>query len=95
VSDYDEAVEAMIAGGMSATAPLEVFRKAYEDDDNVWWRTDSGHHMNLFDSALEEIDRLTAALVAAQEREQRLERLAYDAFIPESLIRAALNGGAV
>lgn len=40
------------------TQPLDEFRADYEADDNVWWRTECGDHMNLFDQALERIDEL-------------------------------------
>jgi|GEM_PF-5438206 len=53
------AVRAMLAGGTSATAPLVEFVEAYSVDDNLWWKTDCGHHQNLFEEAC---DRLEVAL---------------------------------
>jgi len=41
------------------TQPLDEFRAEYEQDYHVWWRTECGDHMNLFDEALERIDELT------------------------------------
>ena len=38
---------------MSPTAPLDDFLAAYDTDDNWWWRISCGHHMNLFDAAVE------------------------------------------
>lgn len=43
------------------TPPHHVFRALYEEDDNLWWRAGSGHGMNAYDAALEEIDRLRSA----------------------------------
>ena len=31
---------------------LDAFLAIYADDDNEWWRLDSGQHQNLFDSLL-------------------------------------------
>ena len=41
--------------GQAPTAPLDDFLIAYEDDDNWWWRIGSGHHMNLFDEAVQRV----------------------------------------
>lgn len=48
------------------TPALADFRRRYEADDNEWWRLGSGDHMNLFDDALDEIDRLSARPDAAE-----------------------------
>ena len=40
------------------TADLEEFITAYFEDDNIWWRIGCGHHMNLFDAAIERIREL-------------------------------------
>jgi hypothetical protein len=42
----------------AVTASLNDFLKAYNDDDNWWWRISCGHHLNLFDAALERIYQL-------------------------------------
>jgi hypothetical protein len=55
---WDNMVAAMEQSSSTPTADLFEFREAYEDDDNIWWRIDCGHHMNLMDAAFEEIDRL-------------------------------------
>lgn len=46
------------------TEPLDEFRARYEADDNVWWMTECGDHMNLFDAACERIDDLNYRLRA-------------------------------
>jgi hypothetical protein len=51
-------VKAMLNNG--PTAPLAEFVAAYEADDNLWWVVGCGHHQNLFDAAMEEVDRLRA-----------------------------------
>jgi hypothetical protein len=42
-----------------ATPPLDEFLTDYNDNDNIWWAMSCGHHMNLFDAAIERIDELT------------------------------------
>jgi len=44
------------------TPPLAVFRGLYADDDNVWWRMDSGHALNLYTEAVERIETLEMLL---------------------------------
>lgn len=53
-------VQAMASEPSAPTAPLNEFLLAYGDDDNWWWRIGCGHHMNLFDAALERIDAVIA-----------------------------------
>ena len=47
---------------MVPTAPLDEFITAYEQDDNLWWSIACGHHQNLFDAAIGEIDHLRQVL---------------------------------
>jgi hypothetical protein len=50
-------VEAMKGtDSMAATAPLEEFLEAMREDRNLWWQVDCGHHENLFDAALHELE---------------------------------------
>jgi hypothetical protein len=56
VSQTPTSVEAMYNDDHAPTAPLDEFLAAYLDDDNWWWRISCGHHMNLFDEAIERID---------------------------------------
>lgn len=35
----------------NSTPTLAEFRALYEADDNIWWVTGCGHHMNWFDGA--------------------------------------------
>lgn len=44
------------------TPSLEEFRRMEEYDDNVVWRLDQGHIVNLLDMALEELDSTRAEL---------------------------------
>lgn len=63
-----DATEAMRTDNRAPTAPLDEFLHAYDEDDNEWWRIDCGHHLNLFDEA---IDRMREA-----ERNLKAARLA-------------------
>jgi hypothetical protein len=47
------------------------------EDPNVWWRLECGHHQNLFDEVVEEVERL-----------REVAERAHDAF----LFMPALNG---
>lgn len=58
-SDTPASVEAMSSDDHAPTAPLDEFLAAYEDDDNWWWRIACGHHMNLFEAAIDRIEQLT------------------------------------
>ena len=49
------------------TPPLPEFCEEYEKDSNLWWVIGSGHGMNLFDAALEEIERLKGLLREAAD----------------------------
>jgi hypothetical protein len=51
-------VKAMCRDEGAPTAPLAEFLEAYNDDNNWWWQISCGHHMNLFDAAVDEIERL-------------------------------------
>ena len=44
------------------TPGLDEFLVHYRSDDNIWWMVSCGHHLNLFESAIEEIDRLQGIL---------------------------------
>lgn len=44
------------------TPSLDEYRALEKTDSNAFWRLDSGHHQNLLDAALEEIERLRTAL---------------------------------
>jgi hypothetical protein len=47
------AVIAMADDPTAPTAPLTDFLAAMAIDDNWWWRIASGHHLNLFEAAVE------------------------------------------
>jgi hypothetical protein len=52
------------------TPPLDDFLREYEADNNTWWRTDCGHHMNLFEAAVDRMrraERLLSRLVIPSE----------------------------
>lgn len=38
------------------TMPLDDFRELYKQDDNEWWRLQSGDMQNLFDAAIDRIE---------------------------------------
>ena len=48
------------------TPPLDAFLGRYEQDDNEWWMLSCGHHMNLFDEA---VDRMRTAEARVRELE--------------------------
>lgn len=56
------------------TPPLDEFLLRYDVDDNEWWRMDSGHHMNLFDEAVERMqaaeERLAEVLNAIGDQQE-------------------------
>ena len=52
-----DAIRERLADGQTPTPPLDEFRAAYAQDDNLWWGIACGHHQNLFEYACEEIDR--------------------------------------
>lgn len=54
-------------GSDEPTWPLPVFRSVYDQDDNIWWMTPCGHHMNLFDAACSELDETRDVLAAIRE----------------------------
>jgi hypothetical protein len=59
------------------TPSLDDFRQSYETDNNAWWRLECGHHMNLFDAALEALDAARGAIDAMQTaHESQLTRMA-------------------
>ena len=41
-----------------STVPLLEFIKKYRSDDNEWWRLASGDMQNLFEEAIERLDKL-------------------------------------
>jgi hypothetical protein len=56
VTDIPAGVEAMNTDSKAPTADFDQFVAVYAEDDNWWWRIGCGHHMNLFDEAIERID---------------------------------------
>lgn len=62
-----EEYEAALADLRHRTPSLEMFRKMEAYDDNVVWRMESGHVVNLLDMALEEIDRLSKMMMVKTE----------------------------
>lgn len=51
-----------------ATPPLDDFLAVYNDDDNEWWRIECGHHMNLFEAAVDERDEAREAYTRLKNR---------------------------
>ena len=58
------------------TPPLDEFLARFDEDDNEWWRTESGHHLNLFEEA---VDRMRAA-EAEVERLREVARANFDLY---------------
>ncbi len=57
-----ENVQSMMNDPKAPTADLDEFLAAYEEDDNAWWYISCGHHLNLFDAAIERIRELEREL---------------------------------
>jgi hypothetical protein len=55
------------------TPPLGSFLRAYAEDDNEWWRLSCGHHLNLFDAAVEQMDRLAFEVGQLRRRTEQAE----------------------
>ena len=62
-------------GYEGATPSLEEFRAEMEKDNNTWWALDSGHHLNLYEAALEALD---AAQVVPQPNREALARVIWE-----------------
>ena len=62
-------VVAMTEDSHAPTAPLADFLAAYMADDNWWWRIACGHHENLFDAAIEQLELARALLGEREEVE--------------------------
>lgn len=45
---------------------------AFEADDNEWWRTSSGQHLNLFEEA---VDRWRACMETVRDKERVIAEL--------------------
>ena len=46
---------------------------AYADDDNTFWRTDTGHIMNVVDALIERLDGVKEQWLLAEQRISELE----------------------
>lgn len=60
------------------TPPLDEFLRGYTQDDNIWWAMPCGHHQNLFEAAVERMERAEALLSAI-----RIADDPGDALVPE------------
>lgn len=47
---------------MDVTPSLEEWAELEKEDPQLWWRIECGHHLNLFEAALDRIEELEAAL---------------------------------
>ena len=48
-----------------ATPPLHVFRELMAEDHNLWWRAGSGHGLNAYEAAIEELEKPVTDLTDA------------------------------
>jgi len=62
-----------------ATADLDEFLEDYADDDNLWWRIECGHHMNLFDAAVERIQQTEERCLVLKESYDKMLKKYYEA----------------
>lgn len=56
----EERVAAALAHVNTPTPSLAEYRRRESEDDNTFWRLESGDHMNLLEEALDRIDALEA-----------------------------------
>lgn len=47
------------------TPALTDYVPAHEADSNLWWRIPSGHRLNLFEAAVEQLEEARARIAAA------------------------------
>ena len=69
-------------------AELNEFRARYAEDDNEWWRTESGLHMNLFDDAIDIIEGVEEVVAEMGEHVDK----STDAWLYLVKLRKALDG---
>jgi hypothetical protein len=69
MASLPEPVREMITNDHAPTAPLKAFRHAYDQDDNVWWMLSCGHHQNLLDEALGELDQAHELIERLREQQ--------------------------
>ena len=53
---------------------LQEYRKAEQDDSNLFWRLQSGETLNLLDEAIEEIEQLEAENKKLKHIKNRLKK---------------------
>lgn len=66
-------VQAAVDEEGAPTPSLADFRAVYDEDDNVWWRLDCGHHQNLLDEALARLDELQSVNATLRSAARQLE----------------------
>lgn len=71
-------VAAMVHDSRAVTAPLMDFLAAYYEDDNIWWSIGCGHHLNLFESAIERKGALLTDVIAAIGRRKATALATHD-----------------
>jgi hypothetical protein len=49
------------------TPPLDEFLARYDVDENEWWRLAPGHHLNLFEEAVERMQQAERRLASQEE----------------------------
>ena len=49
------------------TPTLDDFAAMYDEDDNLWWRIDSGHHLNLYEAARERYEAAEVVIQAVRD----------------------------
>ena len=50
-----------------STISFTEYRKKFEENDNIWWMTSSGHQLNLFEEACSIIDDLKMKIKDADD----------------------------
>lgn len=64
-AEYDQFRDRLLDGSQNPTPPLAEFVAAMDYDDNLWWVVGCGHHVNLFEAAVVEIEDLRAEVLRA------------------------------
>lgn len=57
----------MLEDPNAVTAPLSDFLLAYAKDDTLWWHLAVGHHLNLFEAAVDRMEEAEAELKRRRE----------------------------
>jgi hypothetical protein len=73
-----------LPSSMTPGPSLAEYRRLDAEDDNTFWRLESGHHQNLLEEAIDQIDALAADLAE--------ERAAHENFVSAVALHVPADG---